>query len=313
MSRVTPVTMDGHSWPLVGGGMNAGYWRLSSRERFTPPFSFTGRMRLHEVMDPPVFGYGWKKGEKATYSPGINFHPLYPSNGLNVGLGIGRRANPTGAGRWAEMRDEGPPAYRVRTGWYPTIVNRIPDPMDGRWHDFEVEVLTLGHYRLFWDEVLSIEAREKWPFTVPSAPVPVGLRLDFLNIDITDLEVTQNMKTVTGSARTFYGLDPVRILDTRTSPNGRVKSGRVVELPTTGRPPSGATHAAVQVVAVSPSAQGFLTLFEGGSFPGTSNLNYAKGATTTGFSIVPIAGDGSIYIYTSAPTDLVLDLVGYYA
>ena len=306
------ITWEGG--PTDHPGVNAGYWRLKSKEKFRPPYTWTGRMRLHEVMDPPVFGYGWKSGEAAIYSPGINWHPLYPSNNRNVGIGIGRRRTPTRVSSWAEMRDVRPDdAYGSRSGYESRSYERVADPMDGEWHTFRCEVLSYSHYQMYWDEVLIADIIENEPPSIDPGFHSVGLRLDFCHIDITDMKVTQHMEVHQGIERTPEFLDEAeRILDTREV-NRRLPHRETTLLPLVGRPPAGATHVIVSFVAVAPYSDGWLSMFAGGSRkPDTSNLNYEAGSDTTGFGIVPVSPDGEISAYTTSGTDLVIDMIGYY-
>jgi len=298
--------------PTSFDGINAGYWRLTSAERVTPPYTFSGRVRLNAVMDPPVFGYGWQQGVTAPYDPGLNWHPLYPSNSRNVGIGIGRRNKPTRVSCWAEMRDVRPDdPYGSRSGYEYRDLETIPDPMDGDWHQFRCEVFTAAHYALHWDGRMVADIMENDPPTIDPGYHSVGLRLDFCDIDLADMKVTQHMTTHTGQAADPFMLPAaVRVLDTRES-NERLPHKRNVPLSLTGSPPAGATAAIVSLVAVNPHADGYLCLWAGGRRPGTSNVNYRKGENQSGFAIVPIGPNGEMWAYTSAGADLVLDLIGY--
>jgi hypothetical protein len=86
-----------------------------------------------------------------------------------------------------------------------------------------------------------------------------------------------------------------------------------VQVTNNGTIPNGATAAVLNVTAVNPGASGFLTVFpEGQKEPVASNVNFGAGQTTTNRVIVPIPAGGGISIASSAPTDLVVDISGYY-
>lgn len=101
---------------------------------------------------------------------------------------------------------------------------------------------------------------------------------------------------------------PVRLLDTR---NGtRVAAGAVaaVEIPDVDDATAGAV---VNVTAVQPSANGFVTAFPCGStVPTASNVNYRAGQNRAGLSIVRPGDGGRVCVFTSAEIDLVVDLTG---
>lgn len=102
---------------------------------------------------------------------------------------------------------------------------------------------------------------------------------------------------------------PTRILDTRTS-GGPIGAGgtRKVEIP--GIPPAAVV---LNVTVTAPSLGGVLTVWpDGQPRPGTSDLNFTKGETTSNLVIVPVA-DGSIDIGNLAGTaQVVVDMEGTY-
>jgi hypothetical protein len=78
--------------------------------------------------------------------------------------------------------------------------------------------------------------------------------------------------------------------------------------------PEGATAAVVNLTAVSPAADGFLTAFPCGSEPpGTSSVNYLAGEIVANLALVPLAPDGSICVYSYAATDVVVDVTAFVA
>ena len=67
----------------------------------------------------------------------------------------------------------------------------------------------------------------------------------------------------------------------------------------------------VNAVAVQPATAGYLTVYPCGSWPGTASVNFAAGEVVANEVIAKLSATGSICVYTSSPTFLVLDAVGY--
>lgn len=180
--------------PLDYKGIYANYRRLASNEKFTPPFVWSGRVKLNDVMYPGVFGWGWREGETVSYQPKLNFHPMYQGNERNVVLGPGNPVNPLVVGISAECRDLRPERpYGVRTGYVSRFREDLPsNPIgDGKWHHFLWQVDSWAKYSLYWDGKLVCAVEEKEPSTIDHRPVPIGLRLDFLDVEFDDMKVVE--------------------------------------------------------------------------------------------------------------------------
>ena len=68
------------------------------------------------------------------------------------------------------------------------------------------------------------------------------------------------------------------------------------------------------MTAVPPAALGFLTTWPTGQTqPLVSTLNALTGAVTANAAIVPAGTGGSINVFVTNPTDLVIDISGYFA
>jgi serine protease len=119
------------------------------------------------------------------------------------------------------------------------------------------------------------------------------------------------------AAGTLGALPPSRILDTRTDGRGMVpgSSGRAVTVAGQGGVPAGGASAAILNVTVTDTTDGgFITVFPTGvNRPTASNLNFIAGQTVPNLVMVPIGTDGKIMLYnaSTAPVDLVADVVGY--
>jgi hypothetical protein len=76
----------------------------------------------------------------------------------------------------------------------------------------------------------------------------------------------------------------------------------------------GTPRVVLTVVAVNPSASGYLTIYSCGTRPTTSDLNYTKGVTiantVTARPSATLALGYPICVYTSAATDLIIDVAG---
>jgi len=163
-------------------------------------------------------------------------------------------------------------------------------------------------------------------------------RVSFASSSQTDLVVDLEGYTSAAGAGLYSALSPTRICDTRvagpfTSANqcdngvaqaaGRVTPAQPLSINVangangglgTFGVPAGATAVVLNVTDVSPAAAGFVTIYpEGTTEPNASNLNFSAGQTTANRVIVPVSTSGDVTIATSTPTDLVVDVSGYYS
>jgi len=128
------------------------------------------------------------------------------------------------------------------------------------------------------------------------------------------------------SASSFVPVSPVRVVDTR-SDLGLVSLVDGVEQSVTvvgSLVPLGATAVSLTVTAVDASAAGFVSVRAGDAtgVPSTSNLNVERGGTIANSVVVklPTVGDhtGTIKVLfdamgmTTASTDVLIDVIGYY-
>jgi hypothetical protein len=82
-----------------------------------------------------------------------------------------------------------------------------------------------------------------------------------------------------------------------------------------GLPESAAVQAyALNVTVVPKNALGYLTTWPtGGTQPVVSTLNSPNGQVAANAAIVPAGTDGSINVFVTDTTDLVIDTSGYFA
>ncbi len=108
-------------------------------------------------------------------------------------------------------------------------------------------------------------------------------------------------------------LTPARILDTRTG-SGALRAGGALTVQVTGRggmPRKGQTAVEVNVTAVSPTSGGWLTAYATGTTrPATSTLNFAPGGAIANSATVRLSASGQLTIYTSATTNVLVDVAG---
>jgi uncharacterized protein (DUF1501 family) len=121
-----------------------------------------------------------------------------------------------------------------------------------------------------------------------------------------------------GSGSRFVTVSPARVLDTREGlggPKARLGRGELtVPLAGRGGVPQGATAALLNVIAVSPSAGTFVTVYPSGvERPLASNLNAVAGQVVPNMVIARLGDDGGATLYNNTgDVDLVADVMGYF-
>jgi hypothetical protein len=105
---------------------------------------------------------------------------------------------------------------------------------------------------------------------------------------------------------------PIRALDTRDS--ARVAAGQTLRVPLAGVVAGGARAAVIDLAAVDPAGDGYLTAWScDEAMPPTSNLNYVAGATRATHAVVTLAADTSICVFSLVATDVLVDVTGSYS
>jgi hypothetical protein len=122
----------------------------------------------------------------------------------------------------------------------------------------------------------------------------------------------------------FYPLTPCRIADTRASqpftgqfgpPSLAADTSRTFPIHSSGCSiPSTAQAYSLNFTAVPDETLGFLSVWPAGSgYPGVSTLNSSDGSIIANAAIVPAGTSGGITVLASNPTDLIIDINGYFA
>jgi len=116
-----------------------------------------------------------------------------------------------------------------------------------------------------------------------------------------------------------FPLPAAKVLDTRSGSGG---SGAVGPNSTTqvqilgqgGVPATGVSAVAVNIAALGPTADTFLTAWPGGETrPNTSNLNPRKNVDVANLAILKVGANGKIQIYNYlGSTNILVDVVGYF-
>lgn len=122
----------------------------------------------------------------------------------------------------------------------------------------------------------------------------------------------------------YVPLTPGRFADTRTAGNivtidgqfvggGLRAAGSTYEVQIAGRGsvPANASAVVMNVTVAGATAGGYGTVYPCGTLPTASSLNYTAGLVRPNELISKLSPTGSVCIYVSKPTHLILDVVGY--
>jgi hypothetical protein len=153
--------------------------------------------------------------------------------------------------------------------------------------------------------------------TANAAIVPSGTNGD-ISVFVTDasdlvIDVNGYFAPLGPGGLSLHNLTPCRVLDTR-NPAGSTPFNGAKDLNVSAAcgAPASAKSYVLNATVVPPGPLGFLTLWpQGATQPLVSTLNAIDGAVTSNMAIVP-AANGSISIFGSNPTHLVMDISGYF-
>lgn len=127
------------------------------------------------------------------------------------------------------------------------------------------------------------------------------------------------------SGATVSPVVPARLLDTRAGATtvdglfagaGALGAHGSLDLPVVGRggvPVGGATAVVLNVTAVTPTANGFVTVWPTGyPRPSASNLNFVPGQTRPNLVIATLGSGGAVSIFNSTgQTQIIVDVIGW--
>jgi hypothetical protein len=120
----------------------------------------------------------------------------------------------------------------------------------------------------------------------------------------------------------FVAIAPCRVVDTRNANGtyggpsyvaGAARSYSIPGSPCTGIPPAAAYSLNFTIVNYATNVGGFLTAYPTGSArPNVSTVNFGTGPAVANAAIVPGDGNGSIDVFSSGATHIIIDINGYF-
>lgn len=140
-----------------------------------------------------------------------------------------------------------------------------------------------------------------------------------------ETDVVADVTAFVPSGQAPVGAPPARLADTRpgertvdgvAAGTGALGAGATLELDVTGRGgvPAAARTVMLNVTAVNPIADGFLTVYPcGHPFPLASAMTYAAGDVRAVAVPTKVGPDGTVCVYTLATTHVVVDVGGFVA
>jgi hypothetical protein len=157
-------------------------------------------------------------------------------------------------------------------------------------------------------------------------PAGTGGDIDVVVGNPTDVVIDINGKFAapgTGGLQ-FYAVTPCRVADTRSSqpftgafgpPSLAAYTNRnfPIQSSSCGIPATAQAYA-LNMTAVPQGPLGFLSTWPTGqSYPGVSTLNSPNGDVIANAAIVPAGAGGAITVVSGNPTDIIIDIVGFFA
>ncbi len=194
-------------------------------------------------------------------------------------------------------------------GWYSVQVSPVgyPTPVTGGFSSYG----SLGIYQLTLDG----ESGAPTPTTAPPPTTPTPPPSPAPSPSPAPTTPTTTPTPRDPGSR-FTALTPARLADTRSGLGGstRLAAGGVLRLQVTGRGgvPADASSAVLNVVAVDPSAGGFLTVYPcSAAVPQVSVLNFAGGQAVANSTIATLSANGEVCVFAHAASDVIVDVTGW--
>jgi len=165
---------------------------------------------------------------------------------------------------------------------------------------------------------LNYEADEL-PSNQVVATIGADRKVSFFTTNTTHFVVDVNGWFSPPSTDGFFAVAPARALDTRTNGSRLAAGGTETELTLQGQTvgglliPADVTSVALNVTAVNPSIEGYVTAYPSGvARPNATNLTYKAGKNVPNAVTARVGTGGKVRFFSSASTDLIVDVVGYY-
>jgi uncharacterized protein (DUF1501 family) len=243
----------------------------------------------------------------------VGLAPLVPARLLDTRDGTGGRLGALGHGESIDLRVAGlggvsasPEAVALNV----TVTGPTAGSFLTVWPSGEVRPLASS---------VNMVAGQTVPNMVLARVGGNGMVSIFNNSGSTDV-VVDVLGCFDGDAQGRYvALSPRRVLDTREglgsalTPVGQSPL-EVVLLGRGGVPAQGVSGVMLNVTAVAPTADTYVTVYPGGSErPNASNLNVSAGQVIPNMVLARVGPDGTVMMYNnSGVIDLVADVVGYF-
>jgi hypothetical protein len=78
-------------------------------------------------------------------------------------------------------------------------------------------------------------------------------------------------------------------------------------------PADGMSAVSLNVTSTGSGAAGFITVYSCGTREFVASVNFPAGGTVGNAVIAPLSADGTLCFYSSAPTDIVVDINAWFA
>ncbi len=152
-------------------------------------------------------------------------------------------------------------------------------------------------------------------------PAGTGGAISVYVTDRTDLviDITGYFAPPGGGSLDFYSVSPCRVLDTRGAAaplGGPAMTGgapRAFPVPSSSCSiPAAAQAYSMNATVVPPTTLGFLTLWGSGTMPLASTLNSLDGSIVANAALVPAGPNGVVTAFTTDPSQLILDINGFF-
>jgi len=151
------------------------------------------------------------------------------------------------------------------------------------------------------------------------AAIGADRRVSFFTTNKTHFVVDVNGWFSPSATDGFVATAPARALDTRLNGSRLAPGGAETELTLQGQTvgglaiPADVTAVALNVTAVNPAIEGYVTAYPSSETrPNATNLTYKAGQTVPNAVTARIGTGGKVRFFSSASTDLLVDVVGYY-
>jgi hypothetical protein len=122
----------------------------------------------------------------------------------------------------------------------------------------------------------------------------------------------------------FHAVDPFRAFDTRLGELGsisvaktKIGGGNVLDVALTGIaghiPDIGVAAVSLNVTVDNAEGSGFVTVFPCGDRPLVSSVNFVAGRISANAVIAPLSTTGHVCFFSNVPTDILVDVNGWYS